>query len=216
MSSVRVLLVDDHALVRAGLNLLLEHMPGIFISEAGSGEEALEVLRRERVGLVLTDVAMKGMTGLELAERIRLEYPDVRVMILSMYDNEEYVLQALRAGASAYLLKESAPKELEVAINAVLAGETYLSPPISRQVVDSYIARTGSGQKPAHLLTPRQREILVLIGEGCSTRDIAQRLGLSVKTVETHRAQLMDRLDIHDLAGLVRYAVRVGLVSADK
>ena len=216
MSSVRVLLVDDHALVRAGLNLLLEHMPGIFISEADSGEEALEVLRRERVGLVLTDVAMKGMTGLELAERIRHEFPHVRVMILSMYDNEEYVLQALRAGASAYLLKESAPKELEVAINAVLAGETYLSPPISRQVVDSYIARTGSGQKPAHLLTPRQREILVLIGEGCSTRDIAQRLGLSVKTVETHRAQLMDRLDIHDLAGLVRYAVRVGLVSADK
>ncbi|MBS1137453.1 MAG: DNA-binding response regulator [Proteobacteria bacterium] len=216
MSSVRVLLVDDHALVRAGLNLLLEHMPGIFVSEAGSGEEALEVLRSERVGLVLTDVAMKGMTGLELAERIRHEFPHVRVMILSMYDNEEYVLQALRAGASAYLLKESAPKELEVAINAVLAGETYLSPPISRQVVDSYIARTGSGQKPAHLLTPRQREILVLIGEGCSTRDIAQRLGLSVKTVETHRAQLMDRLDIHDLAGLVRYAVRVGLVSADK
>jgi len=216
MSSVRVLLVDDHALVRAGLNLLLEHMPGIFVSEAGSGEEALEVLRSERVGLVLTDVAMKGMTGLELAERIRHEFPHVRVMILSMYDNEEYVLQALRAGASAYLLKESAPKELEVAINAVLAGETYLSPPISRQVVDSYIARTGSGQKPAHLLTPRQREILVLIGEGCSTRDIAQRLGLSVKTVETHRAQLMDRLDIHDLAGLVRYAVRVGLVSAEK
>jgi len=216
MSSVRVLLVDDHALVRAGLNLLLEHMPGIFISEAGSGEEALEVLRRERVGLVLTDVAMKGMTGLELAERIRLEYPDVRVMILSMYDNEEYVLQALRAGASGYLLKESAPKELEVAINAVLAGETYLSPPISRQVVDNYIARTGSGQKPAQPLTPRQREILILIGEGCSTREIAQRLGLSVKTVETHRAQLMDRLDIHDLAGLVRYAVRVGLVSVDK
>lgn len=216
MSSVRVLLVDDHALVRAGLNLLLEHMPGIFVSEAGSGEEALEVLRRERIGLVLTDVAMKGMTGLELAERVRHEFPDVRVMILSMYDNEEYVLQALRAGASGYLLKESAPKELEVAINAVLAGETYLSPPISRQVVDNYIARTGSGQKPAQPLTPRQREILVLIGEGSSTKEIAQRLGLSVKTVETHRAQLMDRLDIHDVAGLVRYAVRVGLVSVDK
>ncbi len=216
MSSVRVLLVDDHALVRAGLNLLLEHMPGIFVSEAGSGEEALEMLRRERIGLVLTDVAMKGMTGLELAERVRHEFPDVRVMILSMYDNEEYVLQALRAGASGYLLKESAPKELEVAINAVLAGETYLSPPISRQVVDNYIARTGSGQKPAQPLTPRQREILVLIGEGSSTKEIAQRLGLSVKTVETHRAQLMDRLDIHDVAGLVRYAVRVGLVSVDK
>jgi DNA-binding NarL/FixJ family response regulator len=198
------------------LNLLLEHMPGIFVSEAGSGEEALEVLRRERIGLVLTDVAMKGMTGLELAERIRQEFPHVRVMILSMYDNEEYVLQALRAGASGYLLKESAPKELEVAISAVLAGETYLSPPISRQVVDNYIARTGSGQKPAQPLTPRQREILVLIGEGCSTREIAQRLGLSVKTVETHRAQLMERLDIHDVAGLVRYAVRVGLVSVDK
>lgn len=216
MSSVRVLLVDDHALVRAGLNLLLEHMPGIFVSEAGSGEEALKALRHERIGLVLTDVAMKGMTGLELAERIRAEFPDVRVMILSMYDNEEYVLQALRAGASGYLLKESAPRELEMAINAVLSGETYLSPPISRQVVDNYIARTGNAQKPTQMLTPRQTEILVLIGEGCSTRDIAQKLSLSVKTVETHRSQLMDRLDIHDLAGLVRYAIRVGLVSVDK
>lgn len=216
MSSVRVLLVDDHALVRAGLNLLLEHMPGVFVSEAGSGQEALDILGQERIGLVITDVAMKGMSGLELAERIRQQFPDVLVMVLSMYGNEEYVLQALRAGASGYLLKESAPKELELAINAVLSGETYLSPPISRQVVDSYVARTGGGHKPAYALTPRQREILVLVGEGCSTKEIARRLGVSVKTVETHRSQLMERLDIHDVAGLVRYAVRVGLVSVDR
>lgn len=213
----RVLVVDDHALVRAGLVLLLEHIPGIFVSEAGSGQEALALLESERIGLLLTDVAMKGMTGIELAERVRTNHPDVKVMILSMYGNEEYVLNALRAGATGYLLKESAPKELATAIEAVLAGETYLSSAISRQMIESYIARTsGITGRPVQPLTPRQREILKLVGEGRSSREIAQQLGLSAKTVETHRAQIMDRLGIHDLAGLVRYAVRMGLVSADR
>lgn len=212
----RVLVVDDHAMVRAGLVLLLEHVPGIFVSEAGSAEEALEVLRQERIGLVLTDVAMKGMNGIELAERVRADHPDVKVMILSMYGNEEYVLRALRAGATGYLLKESAPKELRSALEAVLSGDTYLSPAISRQVLDSYVARAYGGSRPLQPLTPRQREILALVGEGRTTREIAQSLGLSAKTVETHRSQIMDRLGIHDLAGLVRYAIRIGLVSADK
>jgi len=215
MFPVRVLVVDDHALVRAGLRLLLEGMPGMLPSEAGGGREALEMIRSDPPDLVLTDVAMKEMSGLDLAAQIKRTYPSIKVLIFSMHANEEYVLQALRAGASGYLLKESAPQELDVAIGAVMGGDIYLSPPVSRQVVDSYVARTGGAQKTPHL-TPRQREILVLVGEGRSTREMAQLLGVSVKTVETHRVQLMERLDIHDVAGLVRYAIRVGLVSADK
>ena len=215
MFPVRVLVVDDHALVRAGLRLLLEGMPGMLPSEAGGGREALEMIRSDPPDLVLTDVAMKEMSGLDLAAQIKRAYPSIKVLIFSMHANEEYVLQALRAGASGYLLKESAPQELDVAIGAVMGGDIYLSPPVSRQVVDSYVARTGGAQKTPHL-TPRQREILVLVGEGRSTREMAQLLGVSVKTVETHRVQLMERLDIHDVAGLVRYAIRVGLVSADK
>lgn len=212
---MRVLLVDDHALVRAGLRLLLEGMPGLDVSEAGDGNEALEMAHLQQPDIVLTDIAMKGMNGIELAERIKREFPRIKVIILSMYANEEYVLQALRAGVSGYLLKESAPTELEFALSAVLSGDTYLSPPVSRQVVESYVVRTGGEKKP-DLLTPRQREILVMIGEGHSTKETAALLGVSVKTVETHRAQLMERLNIHDVAGLVRYAIRMGLVSVDK
>jgi DNA-binding NarL/FixJ family response regulator len=215
VNDMRVLLVDDHALVRAGLRLLLEGMPGLEVSEAGDGSDALEMARLQQPDIVLTDIAMKGMNGIELAERIKREFPRTKVIILSMYANEEYVLQALRAGVSGYLLKESAPTELEFALNAVLGGDTYLSPPVSRQVVESYVVRTGGEKKP-ELLTPRQREILVMIGEGRSTRETAALLGVSVKTVETHRAQLMERLNIHDVAGLVRYAIRMGLVSVDK
>jgi len=215
MNPVRVLVVDDHGLVRAGLRLLLEAMPGVLPAVAGGGGEALEMIRSDPPDLVLTDVAMKEMSGLDLAAQIKRAYPSIKVLILSMHANEEYVLQALRAGASAYLLKESAPQELEVAIGAVMDGDIYLSPPVSRQVVDSYVARTGGTQKSSRL-TPRQHEILVLVGEGHSTREMAQLLGVSVKTVETHRAQLMERLGIHDVAGLVRYAIRVGLVSPHK
>jgi len=212
MTPLRVLLVDDHALVRAGMRSLLQDLPDVeVVAEAGDGAEALAAAERERPDVVLMDIAMKGMNGLEAAARLRERLPGVKVIILSMHTSEEYVLLALRAGAAAYLIKDSATSELELALKCVMRGETYLSPAISRQVVDGYVQRVGASAGPEPL-TPRQREVLKRIAEGRSTKEIAFELSLSVKTVETHRAQIMERLGIRDVAGLVRYAMRVGLV----
>ena len=212
MTPLRVLLVDDHALVRAGMRSLLQDLPDVeVVAEAGDGADALAAAERERPDVVLMDIAMKGMNGLEAAARLRERLPGVKVIILSMHTSEEYVLLALRAGAAAYLIKDSATSELELALKCVMRGETYLSPAISRQVVDGYVQRVGASAGPEPL-TPRQREVLKRIAEGRSTKEIAFELSLSVKTVETHRAQIMERLGIRDVAGLVRYAMRAGLV----
>jgi DNA-binding NarL/FixJ family response regulator len=212
---IRVLLADDHALVRAGLRKLLESLSGVaVVGEAGDGREALALVASKKPDLVLLDITMPGLNGLEAAERIAREHPGTRVILLSMHASEEHVLRALRAGASGYLPKDAALGELELAINAVRKGETYLSPAVSRHVSD-YVRRMGAEAEPRESLTPRQREILQLIAEGQSTKRIAATLGVSVKTVETHRSQLMEKLDIHDVAGLVRYAIRIGLVSPD-
>lgn len=217
MTSARVLLADDHALVRAGIRALLESMDGVtVVAEAGNGSEVLELARAHRPDIVLLDISMPGLGGLEASVQLKQELPEVRVVMLSMHANEEYVLQALRAGAAGYMLKDSATGELELALKAVMQGETYLSPPISKQVVEGYVQRVGSEQPAADNLTPRQRQVLQLIAEGHSTKEIAYRLELSVKTVETHRAQLMERLHIRDIAGLVKYAIRNGIVSAAK
>jgi DNA-binding NarL/FixJ family response regulator len=216
MASLRVLLVDDHALVRAGMKSLLRDIEGVeVVGEASDGAEALALAARETPDAVLMDIAMKGMSGLEAAAKFRELHPGVKVLILSMHAGEEYVLQALRAGAAAYLIKDSATAELELALRSVMRGETYLSPAISRQVVEGYVQRVGAvaAEDP---LTPRQREVLKRIAEGRTTKEIAFDLGLSVKTVETHRAQVMDRLGIRDVAGLVRYAMRTGLVPLEK
>lgn len=213
MSPVRVLVADDHELVRAGFRSLLQMLPGVeVVAEADDGLRALELVRTHQPNIVLMDIAMTGLNGLEATSRIIKEWPQVRVIILSMHKSEEYVLQALRNGASGYLLKDASPSELELAIRTVSRGETYLTPAISRQVIDSYVRRLAPGESPSERLTPRQREILQLIAEGLSTKAIADRLGVSVKTVETHRSQLMERLKIHDVPGLVRYAIRVGLI----
>jgi len=153
---------------------------------------------------------------METTSRITKDFPNVRVIVLSMYANEEYVMQALRAGAAGYLVKEAATSELELAIRAVARGDTYLSPAVSGKVIDKTLGRAVPQSSPLDRLTPRQREILQLIAEGRSTRAIAERLHVSVKTVETHRAQLMDRLGIRDVAGLTRYAIRIGLVSGER
>jgi DNA-binding NarL/FixJ family response regulator len=155
---------------------------------------------------------MPGLNGLEVAGRLATLDASMKVVILSMHTSEEYVLRAMRAGCAGYLLKGSAVSELEVAVRAVARGETYLSPAVSRHVMDDYVRRTGGATDPIDALTPRQREVLQLVAEGHTSKDIAERLGLSVKTVEAHRAQIMERLGLHDLAGLVRFAVRVGLV----
>jgi len=216
MTPIRVLLADDHTLVRAGIRGLLKGLPGIeVVGETGEGHEALRLAETLRPNVVLLDIGMPGLNGLEVAARLTKFDSTIRVVILSMHLSEEYVLQALRAGAAAYLLKGSAGTELEVAIRAVARGETYLSPPVSKRVVDDYVSRTGGATDPLAALTPRQREILQLVAEGHTSKEIAQRLGLSYRTVEVHRNQLMKRLDVHDLPGLVRFAVRVGLVERD-
>jgi len=216
MKSIRVFLADDHTLVRAGIRNLLVGIRGIeVVGEAGDGQEALRLVDILRPDVVLLDVGMPGLNGLEVAARLATLDSAIRVMILSMHVSEEYVLRALRAGCAGYLLKASAVSELEVAVRAVARGETYLSPAVSRPVVDDYVRRTGGAVDPLQALTPRQREVLQLVAEGNSTKEIAHRLGLSPKTVETHRAQLMERLGVHDVPGLVRFAVRVGLVDPE-
>jgi DNA-binding NarL/FixJ family response regulator len=212
---LRLLLVDDHALVRAGIRSLLEKMPEVeVIAEAGDGRTALDLAREHRPDVVLMDLAMSELNGLEATARLKKDLPTTHVIILSMHTNEEYVVQALRAGAAGYLVKDAAATELQVALRTVLRGEQYLSPSISPAAVAEYEARANDG--PAAHLTPRQREILQLIAEGKNTKEIAYMLGVSVKTVETHRALLMVRLKIFDVPGLVRYAMRVGLVQGER
>jgi DNA-binding NarL/FixJ family response regulator len=209
---IRVLLVDDHALVRAGIRSLLGSMADVeFVGEAASGEDALALTESAGPHVVLMDIAMKGLSGLEAAARIRDRHPAVRVVILSMHSGEEYVMQALRAGAAGFLLKDAATGELELALRSVIRGESWFSPAVSRQVVEGYVQRVG-GEPVNDVLTARQREVLRLVAAGKSTKEIAFVLKLSVKTVETHRAQIMERLGIRDVAGLVRYALRTGLV----
>lgn len=209
---MKILVADDHNLVRAGLTALIARLPDMeIVGEAADGRQALRMVRDLTPDLVLMDIAMPGLNGLEAAERIHGIQPQTKIIILSMHANEEYVAQALKAGASGYLLKDAATAELEMALKSVSMGQFYLSPAISRQVVDNYL---HGGPTGVDVLTPRQREILQLIAEGKSTREIAETLHLSVKTVETHRAQLMERLDIHDVAGLIRYALKKGLISA--
>jgi DNA-binding NarL/FixJ family response regulator len=217
MKSIRILLADDHTLVRAGIRSLVQSLPGVqVVAEAGDGREALSLIEMHQPDVALLDIAMPGLNGLEVAAQVVDNFPYVRVMILSMHATEEYVLRALRAGAAGYLLKDADTAELELAIKAVTNGETYLSPAVSKHVTE-YVRRIGEGEHSTlERLTPRQREVLQLVAEGHTTQEIARLMNLSVKTVETHRTQLMDRLDIHDIAGLVRYAVREGLVILEK
>jgi DNA-binding NarL/FixJ family response regulator len=214
---MRVLLADDHTLVRAGLRALLRSIEEVTaILEAGDGRRALELVAAERPDVALLDIAMPGLNGLEVAERVARESPRTRLIILSMHSSPSHVAQALRAGAVGYLIKDAAAEELALALRAVASGETYLSPAVSRQVVDGFLGRAAGDVPADDLLTPRQREILQLVAESRSSKEVAALLHLSVKTVEAHRSQIMDRLGIHDLAGLVRYAIRIGLVSAER
>lgn len=216
MKRLRVLLADDHALVRAGLRLLLQNHPNIeSLIEATNGREALELAKSQRPDIVLMDISMSELNGLETTARLVKVCPQTRVIILSAHSSQEYVAKALRSGASGYLLKDSAPTELDQAISAVVSGGSYLSPAVSATVIDDYLQRMKEEIDPLEQLTSRQREILQLIAEGKSTKEVAYLLKVSVKTIETHRAQLMDRLGIYDVPGLVRFAIRTGLVSPE-
>lgn len=216
MEMIRLVIADDHALVRAGIRALLEGLEGIsVVAEAGDGRAALGLVRAHRPDILLADIAMPLTNGLELAASVTRDLPSTRVIILSMHSSEEYADRALQAGAVGYLLKDAGLAELELAVRAVARGETYLSPAVSKHVIAEYLGRTAGTHPRTSPLTPRQQEILRLIAEGETTKAIARRLGISVKTVETHRAQMMDRLDIRDVASLVRYAIRTGLIGSE-
>ena len=218
MEPIRLIVADDHALIRVGFRTLLQSIPGFeLVGEASDGKEALELVERLRPHVLLTDIAMPNMNGLTLAQHVTRDFPDVKVIIVSMHSNEEFVGQAIRAGAVGYLLKDADSVELQFAINSVVRGESYLTPAVSKQMMTSYIQLLDEGQSSVpDPLTPRQREILRLIAEGQSTKSIARILEISAKTVETHRAQIMERLSIHDIPGLVRHAMRIGLVPPEK
>ena len=211
--SVRVLLADDHTLVRSGLRELADKLPGVeAVAEASDGQEALELTARLAPDVVLVDIHMPRLNGLETIVRLKRDHPRVRSVVLSMYANEEYVLRALRSGASGYLLKDAQPEELGRAIRTVMLGETYLDTRVAAFIAD-YVRKVEDAGDPLRRLTSRQREVLQLVAQGYSTKGIAKALGVSVKTAEAHRGQIMKTLGIHDVAGLVRFAIREGLIT---
>ncbi len=213
---IRVLIAEDHTIVRQGLISLLAAERGIeIVGEASDGHEAVEAAGRLKPHVVLMDLGMPGLNGVDATRQIKRDFPDVAVLVLSMYSAEEHVRPAIRAGAAGYLLKGSGLSDLVAAIRAVASGEAFLSPQVAKILLKDARtddeAATSSGP-----LTAREREILQLVGEGSSSPEIARALSLSVKTVEGHRSRIMAKLNIHDVAGLVRYAIRTGLVSPDK
>lgn len=215
VNPIHVLLAEDHTLVRAGIRALLRDIPGIeVIGEAGDGQTALRLVEELQPDLVIMDIGLPELNGLQATAAISESYPAVKVLILSMHDNEEFVLKALKSGVSGYMLKDSSTQELKFAIESIARGEIYLSPVISRQVVANYIHRVNGRPDPLSVLTPRQRQVLQLIAQGYTTKKIALELNISMSSADTHRTRLMERLDIHDIAGLVRFAIQNGLVSS--
>ncbi len=212
---IRVVLADDHALVRAGIRALLERIRGVeVLAEAGDGQEALRLIKELHPDIILLDIAMPVLSGLDVLRETTANFPELRVIILTVHETEEYAMYALRSGAAGFVPKSAASAELEVALKRVAHGERYLSPEISKHAVaNQYSGASVSSQLVE--LTPRQREVLKMIAKGHSTKDIARTLEISAKTVETHRAQLMERLQIFDVAGLVRFAIRTGLIKID-
>jgi len=214
--SCSIVLADDHELVRAGIRSILETFPSVRVqAEAGDGKEALDLVRRLEPDVLLLDITLPGLNGLEVADRIRKLGLGTRVLMLSMHSGPEYVARGIQSGAAGYLVKDSAVDELAAALESVLAGRRYLSEALDREVIQGFLRSGESALDELAVLTPRQREILQLIAEGSSTREIAERLHVSVKTVETHRAQLMSRLGIHDVPGLVRFAIRTGMITTE-
>ena len=214
----RIVLADDHALVRQGFKALLGAVPDFeVVGEAANGREALQLIRTLAPEVVLMDISMPELNGLDATAHALRDQPQLKVIIVSMHASASYVIEALRAGAAGYLLKDADADELERAIRAVVRGERYLAPSVSHHVIDRFMrAERGEQAGESEALSPRQREVLQLIAEGHNTRDIAARLFLSVKTIETHRAQLMQRLEIFDVAGLTRYALRIGLIDPER
>ena len=219
MSILSILLADDHHLVRAGLRSLLEEVEGTrIVGETANGREAVALAASLRPDIVVMDISMPELNGIEATARIRAEAPATRVLVLSMHSSEDFVRRALAAGASGYLVKDSAPLELRLALEALARGETYVSSRVSGALLSSLRGNraTAPGTPAIELLTTRQREILQMIAEGKSTKEIAFILAVSTKTVETHRAAIMQRLGIRDIAGLVIFSIRNNLVALER
>ena len=218
MRKIKVVVADDHTILRQGIKALLDNQEGIeVVGEAKDGREAIKTIEELSPDVILMDIAMPGLNGLEATRRIKKKFPKVKVVVLTMHANEEYIFQILNAGADGYLVKETAFQDLISAINAVHKGEAFMSPSISKKVMTDYIQRAQGEEKVGFdTLTTREREILQLVAEGNSNKKIAEALFISPKTVETHRAHIMDKLNIHDRAGLIKYAIRKGMINLDK
>ncbi|MEU3452909.1 response regulator transcription factor [Micromonospora sp. NPDC006766] len=213
-TKTRIMLADDHALVRRGLRLILDAEPDMtVVAEAADGAEAVEEVRRTEIDLAILDIAMPRMTGLQAAREISRRTPGVRILMLSMHDNEQYFFEALRAGASGYVLKSVADRDLLEAVRAAMRGEPFLYPGAITALIRDYLHRARQGEKlPESILTPREEEIIKLIAEGNSAKEIAEALVISVKTVDRHRANILQKLGMRDRIDLTRYAIRAGLV----
>lgn len=213
-STIRILLADDHALVRRGVRLILDSEPGLqVVAEAGDGAEAIEMARTHDVDLAVLDVAMPRLTGLQAARELATLQPELRILMLTMYDNEQYFFQALKAGASGYVLKSVADRDLVAACRAAMRGEPFVYPGAVTALIRNFLERARNGEESAdRILTSREEEVLKLIAEGHSSKDIAETLFISIKTVQRHRANLLHKLGLRDRLELTRYAIRAGLI----
>ena len=212
---IKILLVDDHELVRGGFRAILQTIDGIkVVGEAENGLQALEIVETINPDIVVTDIGMNPINGLELVSALKNTHENLRTIILSMHDDEQYIRRALELGVSGYILKDSDCSEFESAIRAVMNGEVYLTPSIAARLESEHLQESPTAA--LEMLSERQREVLSLIASGRNTKQIARQLSLSPKTVETHRSQLMQKLDIYDVAGLVKFAIRTGLSSFDR
>lgn len=211
---IRILLADDHALVRRGVRLILDGEPDLeVVAEAGDGAEAIEMARTHTVDLVVLDVAMPRMTGLQAARELSARHPGLRILMLTMYDNEQYFFQALKSGACGYVLKSVADRDLVAACRAAMRGEPFLYPGAVTALIRNYLDRVRQGDEvPESILTAREEEVLKLIAEGHSSKEIAETLFISIKTVQRHRANLLHKLGLRDRLDLTRYAIRAGLI----
>lgn len=217
MAKIRVLVADDHAIVREGVRMILARENDIeVVGEAGDGQQALEQVGKLRPQVVIMDISMPAMGGIEATQRVRAQYADVQVLALTMHEDETYVFQLLRAGAAGYVLKRAAAQDLVQAVRAAARGEAFLYPSVARKVVEDYLRRVEAGEERERYdgLTSREKEILTLIAQGLSNQQIAGQLYISIKTVQTHRAHILEKLGLHDRTELVRYAIRKGLIEA--
>jgi len=216
MRKIRILLADDHKLIRSGLRLLVEQQPDLaVVGEANDGREAFSLAKSLKPDVVVMDIGMPSLNGIEAALKITQANPDISVVMLSMHSDESYVLRALKSGAKGYLLKDSAESDLIKAVRAVADGKSFFSPAVSKVLLDDYVRKLKrSGAEDAYdLLTPREREILQLVAEGKSNKDVASLLNLSIYTVETHRSNIMEKLNLRGIPELILFAVRRGIIS---